>query len=38
VNPFRGQEGLNAHKCYGYFVNAATGAAIADWWRADNPA
>lgn len=33
VNPFRGQEGLNAHKCYGYFVNAGTGAAIADWWR-----
>jgi hypothetical protein len=25
VNPFRGQEGLNVHKCYGYFVNAATG-------------
>jgi hypothetical protein len=34
VNPFRGQEGLNPHKCYGYFVNAITGAAIADWWRA----
>ncbi len=33
VNPFRGQEGLNVHKCYGYFVNAVTGAAIADWWR-----
>jgi hypothetical protein len=38
VNPFRGQEGLNVHKCYGYFVNAATGSAIADWWRADGPA
>lgn len=37
VNPFRGQEGLNVHKCYGYFVNAATGSAIADWWRADDP-
>lgn len=38
VNPFRGQEGLNVHKCYGYFVNVATGSAIADWWRADGPA
>jgi hypothetical protein len=38
VNPFRGQEGLNVHKCYGYFVNAATGLAIADWWRAEGPA
>jgi hypothetical protein len=33
LNPFRGAEGLNVHKCYGYFVNAATGAAIARWWR-----
>ncbi len=33
VNPFRGDDGLNVHKCYGYFVNAATGAAIAGWWR-----
>ncbi len=33
VNPFRGQEGLNVHKCYGYFVNAVSGAAIAEWWR-----
>jgi hypothetical protein len=38
VNPFRGQEGLNVHKCYGYFVNATVGAAIADWWRTDDPA
>lgn len=34
INPFRGPDGLNVHKCYGYFVNAATGAAIARWWRA----
>lgn len=34
VNPFRGAEGLNVHRCYGYFVNAATGEAIARWWRA----
>jgi hypothetical protein len=32
-NPFRNAEGLNVHKCYGYFVNAATGEAIARWWR-----
>lgn len=34
INPFRSPDGLNVHKCYGYFVNAATGAAIAQWWRA----
>ena len=33
LNPFRNAEGLNVHKCYGYFVNAATGEAIASWWR-----
>jgi hypothetical protein len=33
LNPFRGPEGLNVHRCYGYFVNAATGEAIARWWR-----
>ena len=33
LNPFRGTDGLNVHKCYGYFVNAATGEAIARWWR-----
>jgi hypothetical protein len=32
-NPYRDAEGLNVHKCYGYFVNAATGEAIARWWR-----
>lgn len=37
VNPFRGQEGLNVHKCYAYFVNAATGTVIADWWRSTAP-
>jgi len=37
VNPFRGAEGLNVHRCYGYFVNAATGEAIARWWRASPP-
>lgn len=33
VNPFHGAEGLNVHRCYGYHVNAATGAVVADWWR-----
>ncbi len=33
VNPFRGTEGLNVHRCYGYFVNCVTGEAIARWWR-----
>lgn len=33
LNPFRGPEGLNVHRCYGYFVNVATGEAIARWWR-----
>jgi len=36
LNPFRSADGLNVHKCYGYFVNAATGEAIARWWR-DSP-
>lgn len=36
-NPFRGAEGLNVHRCYGYFVNAATGAAIAGFWRDPMP-
>lgn len=34
INPFRGAEGLNVHRCYGYFVNAITGQAIARWWHA----
>lgn len=34
LNPFRGADGLNVHRCYGYFVNRATGEAIARWWRA----
>lgn len=33
INPFRGPEGLNVHRCYGYFVNPATGRAVAGWWR-----
>ncbi len=30
---FRGPEGLNVHKCYGYMVNPVLGATIAGWWR-----
>ncbi len=32
VNYFRGPDGLNVHKCYGYMVNERTGAVIADCW------
>ena len=32
-NYFRGPEGLNVHKCYGYLVNPHTAAAVAGWWR-----
>jgi hypothetical protein len=30
---FRGPEGLNVHKCYGYMVNPVVGATIAQWWN-----
>lgn len=30
---FRGPEGLNVHKCYGYMVNPVLGGTIAEWWR-----
>jgi hypothetical protein len=30
---FRGPEGLNVHKCYGYMVNPVTGGVFAEWWR-----
>jgi hypothetical protein len=33
VNPFRGAEGLNVHRCYGYHVHRATGGVVAGWWR-----
>ena len=33
VNYFRGPEGLNVHKCYGYMANEKTGAVIVDCWR-----
>lgn len=31
---FRGPEGLNVHKCYGYMVEPTVGATVAQWWRA----
>jgi hypothetical protein len=30
---FRGPEGLNVHKCYGYMVNPVVGSTIAQWWK-----
>ncbi len=33
-NFFRGPDGLNVHKCYGYLINVKVGATIAEWWRA----
>jgi len=30
---FRGVEGLNVHKCYGYMVNPVLGGTVAGWWR-----
>jgi hypothetical protein len=35
VNYFRGPDGLNVHKCYGYMANEKTGAVIADCWRGE---
>lgn len=32
-NFFRGQEGLNSHRSYGYLVNPAVGNLIAEWLR-----
>jgi hypothetical protein len=32
---FRGPEGLNVHKCYGYMVNERVAGAVARWWRED---
>jgi len=33
INFFRGPDGLNVHKCYGYFYNHETARVIADWWE-----
>lgn len=30
---FRGPNGLNVHKCYGYLANRQTGAAVAAWFN-----
>ena len=30
---FRGPDGLNVHKCYGYMITKELGAVVADWWR-----
>ncbi len=30
---FRGEDGLNVHRCYGYMVNPVFGGTVAQWWR-----
>ncbi len=32
-NYFRGPDGLNVHKCYGYMINPVTARCVADWWK-----
>ncbi len=32
---FRGPDGLNVHKCYGYLINSCTAKVIVDWWQED---
>jgi len=32
VTFFRGPDGLNVHKCYGYMYNEDTAGVVADWW------
>lgn len=32
-NFFRGEQGLNCHRSYGYLVNPAVGEIIANWWQ-----
>jgi hypothetical protein len=34
---FRGADGLNVHKCYGYMVNPVVAGTIAEWWREAPP-
>lgn len=31
---YRGPDGLNVHRSYGYLVQPAVGRVLADWWRA----
>jgi hypothetical protein len=33
INYFRGPDGLNVHKCYGYMSNVKTGAVVARSWK-----
>ena len=33
INYFRGPDGLNVHKCYGYMANEKTGAVLVEWLR-----
>ena len=36
-NYFRNEEGLNAHRSYGYMVEQHVARAILSWWRGDGP-
>ncbi|MGI9308462.1 MAG: hypothetical protein ACR2P6_04300, partial [Gammaproteobacteria bacterium] len=33
INTYRGEAGLNVHKCYGYFANQDTGRYVSAWWK-----
>jgi hypothetical protein len=33
---FRGADGLNLHKCYGYMINPVVAGKVAAWWRSDS--
>jgi len=35
VTFFRGPDGLNVHKCYGYLYNEDTAHLVADWWSGE---
>ncbi|MDH5434192.1 MAG: GPI inositol-deacylase [Gammaproteobacteria bacterium] len=36
-NYYRGNEGLNCHRSYGYFINDVVGSIIANWWKGEEP-
>ena len=33
INQFRGPNGLNVHKCYGYFASPVVGELLGNWYR-----
>jgi hypothetical protein len=38
VNQFRGPDGLNVHKCYGYLASTELGRILRSWYAGDGPA